>query len=302
MQAVNLMEPRYEVIDGDMMVVGSLPSSGGVLALHRRLFAQEEHVASLNTFLPTSRLSSAPCCLPAREAAAASAADDIGTDSTWHLHADAPAAAAARRSRQRRGAKGKVEFYKAWDEWGALSNFSPHPIDMAPGMADMQSSATSASSHCSKCHWPSVEHFYQAQKFTHAATCDNSEVVRRSSTIVEAILHAASPEEAARIGRLHERLDPSLMRADWSSAKMEVMLAALHEKFLRHSGPQQMLLSTAEDELELIEASPSDYYWGQGKDATGQNLLGRLLMQVRRELVAAGAGQQGGGVAQAIRS
>jgi len=34
----------------------------------------------------------------------------------------------------------------------------------------------------------------------------------------------------------------------------------------------------------LIENSPSDKYWGCGRDGSGQNKLGVLLMQVRDEL------------------
>ena len=50
--------------------------------------------------------------------------------------------------------QGLAEFYKPWDRYGALSNFSPHPIEVAtanPGALPQR--------------WPSVEHFYQAQKF-----------------------------------------------------------------------------------------------------------------------------------------
>ena len=45
-----------------------------------------------------------------------------------------------------------AEFYKVWDRFGALSNFSPHAVRMpgADGTLRM---------------WPTVEHYYQAQKF-----------------------------------------------------------------------------------------------------------------------------------------
>jgi len=31
----------------------------------------------------------------------------------------------------------------------------------------------------------------------------------------------------------------------------------------------------------LVEDSPTDYYWGCGKDRTGRSMLGQLLMQLR---------------------
>ncbi len=48
--------------------------------------------------------------------------------------------------------------------------------------------------------------------------------------IIEEIACAASPEEAARIGRRNERLQPSLVRPDWPTAKLAVMHAGLIAK------------------------------------------------------------------------
>ena len=58
-----------------------------------------------------------------------------------------------------------VEFYKAWDRNGALSNFSPHAVDLPAGPV----SAAGALPRGAVRAWPSVEHFYQAQKFAGAA-------------------------------------------------------------------------------------------------------------------------------------
>jgi diaminohydroxyphosphoribosylaminopyrimidine deaminase/5-amino-6-(5-phosphoribosylamino)uracil reductase len=57
-----------------------------------------------------------------------------------------------------------AEFYKAWDRYGALSNFSAHPIWMPEGAV----SASGALPNGPSRQWPSVEHFYQAQKFAGA--------------------------------------------------------------------------------------------------------------------------------------
>ena len=35
---------------------------------------------------------------------------------------------------------------------------------------------------------------------------------------------------------------------------------------------------------ELVEHTANDSYWGDGGDGTGQNKLGKLLMQVRDEV------------------
>ena len=63
MQAVHLIEPRYEVVKDDILATGALPSSGGLLALHARLATAAEAVPA-----------AAAVVLPAGAGAAAAAA------------------------------------------------------------------------------------------------------------------------------------------------------------------------------------------------------------------------------------
>lgn len=51
-----------------------------------------------------------------------------------------------------------------------------------------------------------------------------------NAAIIEMIAEARSPEEAARLGRRHQRLHPAALRPDWDHAKLQVMLAALRDK------------------------------------------------------------------------
>jgi predicted NAD-dependent protein-ADP-ribosyltransferase YbiA (DUF1768 family) len=48
----------------------------------------------------------------------------------------------------------------------------------------------------------------------------------------------------------------------------------------------------ATGEAPLVEESPTDSFWGVGTKGTGKNMLGTLLMQVRRQL-RAGAPEAG---------
>ena len=64
----------------------------------------------------------------------------------------------------------------------------------------------------------------------------------------QAIAGAASPEEAARLGRGAQRGRPGLVRPDWEAAKLDVMHAALLAKFRQHEAPRAMLLATAAGE------------------------------------------------------
>ncbi len=55
--------------------------------------------------------------------------------------------------------------------------------------------------------------------------------------LMEEIMAAASPEEAARIGRGAQRTRPHLVSPDWDTAKIFVMYAGLKAKvtFIYHS-------------------------------------------------------------------
>ena len=60
-----------------------------------------------------------------------------------------------------------AEFYKAWDRYGALSNFSAHPVRLPDGPIG----ASGALPRAPERQWRSVEHFYQAQKFAGGPCC-----------------------------------------------------------------------------------------------------------------------------------
>ena len=65
--------------------------------------------------------------------------------------------------------------------------------------------------------------------------------------------------------------------------KIDVMYRALKCKFSTYAHLTEMLLSTAGS--VLVEASPHDLFWGGGREGEGLNYLGRLLMQLRSEIL-----------------
>jgi N-glycosidase YbiA len=144
-----------------------------------------------------------------------------------------------------------IYFYKVWQPYGCFSNFSPHSIQIQGT------------------YWPTVEHYYQAQKF----------VGSLDSAIIPIIHAAATPEEAAALGRCHTRQ----LRPDWDLVKTQVMRKAVLRKFLSHPDIQAILLSTGNQ--TLVENSPNDYFWGCGAEKTGENHLGKILMSVRAEIL-----------------
>jgi N-glycosidase YbiA len=143
-----------------------------------------------------------------------------------------------------------IYFYKVGDPYGCFSNFSPHPIDLAGHT------------------WATVEHYYQSQKF----------VRTEHESLITTIRSVKTPEEAAALGRDRCRV----IREDWGQVKAEIMYQAVLTKFLNHLDIQAILLST--QEALIVEDSPTDYYWGCGSERTGQNQLGKILMQARQKI------------------
>jgi ribA/ribD-fused uncharacterized protein len=60
------------------------------------------------------------------------------------------------------------------------------------------------------------------------------------------------------------------------------MKKALVAKFTQHPPLGRKLLATGD--IPLIEHTKNDKYWADGGDGSGQNWLGRLLVEVRTEL------------------
>lgn len=162
-----------------------------------------------------------------------------------------------------------VTHCKARRHW----DFAPLSTCTAKSKGRRLASLTGRSSHCPM--------YLQASKFG-----GDSAEKPEAKLVVQAIFEAASPEEAARIGRRTERQRPELVVPSWSTLKLDVMRAAVSAKFRSHAGPRAMLLDTAA--RDLVEASPHDFFWGCGIDGRGQNRLGKILMELRDELLEEG--------------
>ena len=73
-----------------------------------------------------------------------------------------------------------------------------------------------------------------------------------------------------------------LLRNDWEEVKLNVMIDVVRDKFTRNIKLQNKLLATGEE--ELIEGNTwNDTYWGVCRNC-GKNMLGKILMKIRREL------------------
>lgn len=138
-----------------------------------------------------------------------------------------------------------IKFYSTKTAYGCFSNFKKSPIFIYGRW------------------WKNVEAAYQAQK-----TSDEKEIAQ--------IWLAKTPMEARLIGQ------KVTMRPDWDDVKVKVMKECVVAKFTQNHDMREELLSTNDE--HLIEDSLVDSFWGCGADGKGQNYLGRVLMEVRKEL------------------
>ena len=118
--------------------------------------------------------------------------------------------------------------------------------------------------------WRTSEAMYMSCKTTNA---NDRELIRLADTA----------GQAKRIGR------KVTLRPDWESIKDEVMLRCLRRKFTTNQECKEKLMATINH--ELVEGNYwHDNYWGNCKcnkciHKVGVNKLGKLLMQIRAELL-----------------
>ena len=98
---------------------------------------------------------------------------------------------------------------------------------------------------------------------------------------------SGNPEDFARFTEYHpgkakrEGLKV-ILRPDWEDVKIPIMKAIVKAKFEQHPELKTKLLAT--ENLELIEGnSHDDTFWGIC-NGIGQNNLGLILMEIRKEL------------------
>lgn len=146
----------------------------------------------------------------------------------------------------------EIQFYRANEKpYGVFSNLYRRPIEFEGRV------------------YPTAEHAYQAGK-------------ARRPEVKEWILAAPSPALLAMAahGLYYWDITPG-----WSKTKFDRMKKILIAKFTQHQDLRDILLATGNK--RLVESAtvdnPVNRLWGE-VNGKGQNMLGRLLMEVRVEL------------------
>lgn len=155
-----------------------------------------------------------------------------------------------------------IGFYRENELYGFFSNWYPSEFSYAGKK------------------YANIEQFMMYQKMRTFSQYD----------IADHILKTTDPAECKKLGRTHiDNWDSEL----WDKISYAVVKRGIKAKFFQNKELLQRLLDTG-DRL-LAECAPNDNKWGIGIAVdderrfdvcswTGQNLLGRILMDVREEL------------------
>lgn len=137
-----------------------------------------------------------------------------------------------------------IEFYKEFGRYGYLANYSEYGF------------------YKNGIFYKTVEHYYQSEKY------DNEEIKNK-------IINAKDAHEAAKIGR-----DRNNIRKDnFKKIKLDVMFEGVLEKFRQNKDILHKLIETRNE--IIIEKTEDEYFWGIGKDNSGENQFGKILMKAR---------------------
>jgi len=151
-----------------------------------------------------------------------------------------------------------IRFWKTLEPYGFMNTVSPFGFELDGRF------------------WPTVEHYYQAGKFD-----ENAEITYTSGKTIPIREHVRC-QATAKMAAIEGRRRDLPLRADWDAVAEDVMQRAFRAKFTQHPELKEELLATGNE--ELVYDSPDDYRWGVGKQGTGKNRLGVLLMRLRDEL------------------
>jgi ribA/ribD-fused uncharacterized protein len=137
-----------------------------------------------------------------------------------------------------------IKFYTTKDEYGYMSNFY-----RSKQIVDGKEYITN-------------EHWYQSQKAV-------------DPVIREWIRLSPTPHGAMMAGRSLRKKE---VYPEWDKIKFDVMKKGIYLKFSQNEEIRNKLLSTGD--VNIHEDSPTDMVWG----IKGQDMLGKILMEVREEL------------------
>ena len=137
--------------------------------------------------------------------------------------------------------------FSHFDEENLLSPASAHPIELEGEQ------------------WKTAEHYLQAQ-------------LARNSEYATLIKNAGSAREAHRLGNVWYKRKCK----NWKNLRRVLMTRALYTKAMMYPAVKAFLLETGDQ--KIVETSLYDHYWGLGRDQRGENMLGKVWMDIRKKI------------------
>lgn len=119
--------------------------------------------------------------------------------------------------------------------------------------------------------WPCAENCYQWMKFD------------KDPELLDQFLQA-SPGRSKRLSRELEKD----IRKDWLNVRVDVMTKIQYEKYTQNPHLAHMLVETGS--VSIVEGNTwNDTFWGVNlSTGKGKNMLGKILMDLRNELLGMG--------------
>lgn len=147
----------------------------------------------------------------------------------------------------------KALRFSRFDDTHLLSTCSPHSLELEGDV------------------WSSMEHYFQL----HVAG-NNAQIEKLKTLDALGAYNYAKPWFRFKC-------------KGWKSNRRVLMTRAAYTKVQMYPEVKEFLLSTG-DSL-LVDTTLYDYYWGIGRDQRGENMLGKVWMDVRTKLRAEDTGK-----------
>lgn len=113
--------------------------------------------------------------------------------------------------------------------------------------------------------WLSVEHYVNAS-------------IAGNERLAEKIKNVATGQEAFNLNKSWYRAK----KRGWKSMRRVYMTRAVYTLVQMYPEVKQYLLETGD--RQIAETSLYDHFWGVGRDWRGENMMGRVWMDVRQKL------------------
>lgn len=119
--------------------------------------------------------------------------------------------------------------------------------------------------------FPTLEHAYQCRRHT-------------DRNIIEEIRNATSPVKAWEISSKYKHLQiPEFKREDY---KLSVMKELMILRANQHDDVRKALIDSGDLKIvkHIVSGPPGDGFWDDGEDGRGFNHIGRMWMEIRKDL------------------